>query len=60
MNKEQLFKRWQELWNEENIEVEYEELTAVMLEKLVNERCKAAVSSVLDQALNSGDGSYRP
>lgn len=61
MTKAQLFARWQELHLEyANCEVEYDELTATLLALLVAERCKAVVQTTLDQALNSGNGSYRP
>lgn len=61
MTKEQIFKRWQELWLDHlNTDVEYDESTANLLEILIKEHCRKAVNSTLDEALNSGDGVYRP
>lgn len=58
---EELWKLWKSLWDQhENTEVEYDEATGRILLMFATEIGRAAVNSTLDEALNSGDGTYKP
>ena len=61
MNEEQLWALWKSYWDKfENTDVEYDEATGRALVWFAAQVSRRAVNSTLDEALNSGDGSYRP
>lgn len=61
MSKDELFKLWQRLWLEHaQTHVEHDPELIEVLDHFAAIVSRKAVQGTLDQALNSGDGSYKP